>query len=122
MTGCRLHDDQPSAAFEARAEADSDTLYAWVFRQWIAAVQAEAAVLARTPDVRALIPIASDVTAGKPIASGIAARPAALHRGDRYAFTGLAEAFDRSGAAYQAERTRVLSSRFDDSPTPAASS
>jgi len=122
MTGCRLHDDEPSAAFEARAEADSDTLYAWVFRQWIAAVQAEAAVLARTPDVRALIPIASDVTAGNPIASGIAARAAALHRGDRYAFTGLAEAFDRSGAAYQAERTRVLSSRFDDSPTPAASS
>jgi predicted ATPase/DNA-binding CsgD family transcriptional regulator len=105
----RLHDDEPLAAFEALAEADGDSLYAWVFRQWIAAVRAEAAVLARTPGVRGLVQVASEVTAGNPIASGITARAAALDRGDQDAFVPLAEAFDRSGAAYQAQRTRVLS-------------
>ena len=115
-----LHDDDPSAAFQALVDADSDTLYAWVFRQWIAAVRAEAAVLAGASDARALVRLASEVTAGNPIAAGIAARAAALDRGEKDACIRLAEAFDRSGSPYQAERTRVLSRRCDTTPAPAA--
>jgi predicted ATPase len=117
----RLHDDQPSAAVEALAGADSGTLYAWVFRQWIAAVRAEAAVLAGAPDAGALVGIASEVTAGNPIASGIAARAAALVAGDAHGCMELAEAFDRCGTAYQAERTRMLSLRCPKGPTSAGS-
>ena len=84
----------------------------WVFRQWIAAVRAEAAVLARASDARVLIEVATDVAAGNPVASAIAARAAALERGDRSACAGLAEAFDGCGATYQAERTRVLCGRL----------
>jgi hypothetical protein len=109
----RLHDDEPSAAFEALAEADSGTLYAWVFRQWIAAVRAEAAVLARMPDVDALVERASEVATGNPIASVIAARAAALRQGDTEALLPLADAFDLSGARYQAQRTRLLSRLLD---------
>jgi hypothetical protein len=107
----RLHEGDPSAALEALAEADGDSLYAWVFRQWIAAVRAEAAVLARSVDAGALIRLASDVAAGNPIASGIAARAAALERGDRDGCMRLAEAFGRAGSTYQAERSRLLCSR-----------
>ena len=44
----RLHDNEPSAAVDGARGGGQRQLYAWVFRQWIAAVRAEAAVLARS--------------------------------------------------------------------------
>jgi tetratricopeptide (TPR) repeat protein len=110
----RLHDDEPSVALQALAEADGDGLFASVFRQWTAAVRAEAAVLARTPDAGALVQVAGEITIGNPIASAITARAAALQSGDAAVVAALAPVLHRAGATYQAERSRVLSQRHEN--------
>jgi hypothetical protein len=78
-------------------------------------------VLSGAPDAGPLVEIATEVTAGNPIASGIAARAAALCAGDAHTCMELAGAFDRCGTAYKAERTRMLSRRYRKGSTSAAS-
>ena len=84
------------------------TFYAQVFRQWHAALHAEAAVLAADPRAGALVDAATMVTAGNPIATALTARAAALLAGDNRLLRPAADQLDRAHCPYQAARTLVL--------------
>ena len=92
---------------------------AW--RQWYAAVWAEAGVLAGAGagagadvdadvdvDVEERLARARTATAGNPVATAIVGRAEGLHTGDRAALLDAAVALDAAGAPYQQARTLVL--------------
>jgi hypothetical protein len=103
-----LHEGRPRAALDVLTAADRNGLYSLVFRQWSAAVAAEAAVLADAPDAALLLRQAGAASAGNPIATAITARAAALSSTDQAALDRIADDFARAKTPYQAARTRAL--------------
>lgn len=82
--------------------------YNGMWRQWYAAVWAEAAVLTEHPDTAERLDRADVVVAGNPVASAILARARALPGGDTDALIASATALDAAGCRYQAARSLVL--------------
>ena len=90
---------QPDSALDLLT-ADVAASSSWrirLWRQWITALRAEAAVLARAPDAAALIAQARATAGGNPVSLGLTRRAAALYRGDTAAVHGTAAAFARAG-------------------------
>ena len=81
-----------------------------LWHQWTAALRAEAAVLARTPDAAALVAGAEAAAGGNPVATALARRAEALFRGDADGVLGTAAAFAQAGYPYQRARTLALAS------------
>ncbi|HKE70399.1 MAG TPA: LuxR C-terminal-related transcriptional regulator [Nocardioidaceae bacterium] len=79
---------------------------AW--RQWYAAVWAEAAVLAELSDRRERLEIARFTVGRNPVASAMVNRAAAMLDGDRDGLLAAADALDAAGCAYQRARTLIL--------------
>jgi predicted ATPase/DNA-binding CsgD family transcriptional regulator len=100
-----LDQGRPEAALRALDGAEAGGLFGHVFKQWIVAVRAEAAVLARIPEAPALVASALGTTEANPVASGIARRAAALLRGDVGELDAVARALHAAGSRYQADRT-----------------
>jgi hypothetical protein len=111
----QLDEGRPDAALAALRGADGAGLLGVVFGAWIAAVQAEAGVLAGADDTEALLTNARERSRGNPVATALTERAAALLRGDPAALRPLADTLDAAGAGYQAERTRRLAAG-DPSP------
>src|SRR5262245_65238510 len=82
---------------------------AW--RQWYAAVWAEAAVLAELSDRRERLEIARFTVGRNPVASAMVNRAAAMLDGDRDGLLAAADALDAAGCAYQRARTLNLPGR-----------
>lgn len=114
----RLHEDDPLAALGALAVGQHTGLYSFVFTQWAAAVQAEAAVLAGAPDAGALLAQAHTASAGNPMATAIVRRAAGLHAADRAAVEAAADEFALAGSACQRDRTRALAGRLPAGKRP----
>jgi hypothetical protein len=89
-----------------------------LWRQWITALRAEAAVLARTPDAAALIAQARAAAGGNPVALALTRRAEALYRGDTAAVHGTAAAFARVGYPYQQARALGLGTARPPETTP----
>jgi hypothetical protein len=119
------HDDFPAAVFESllllhegeaarayeRLATHPRELRQWfqaMWRPWYAALWAEAAVLAGTPDAAERIGSVRPLTADNPVASALVDRAAALLAGDRDAVLAAATALDAAGCRYQWARTLVL--------------
>ena len=101
---------QPDSALDLLT-ADVAASSSWrirLWRQWITALRAEAAVLARAPDAAALIAQARATAGGNPVSLGLTRRAAALYRGDTAAVHGTAAAFARAGYPYQQARALGL--------------
>jgi predicted ATPase/DNA-binding CsgD family transcriptional regulator len=113
-----LHEDDPQAALGVLAAAQRTGLFPLVFTQWIAAVQAEAAVLAGAPDAGALLAQARSASAGNPMAIAITRRAAGLRSADHAAVTAAAAEFAVAGSAYQRDRTRALARRLPAGKRP----
>jgi predicted ATPase len=79
---------------------------AW--RQWYAAIGAEAGVLADDPTAADRITSARGTAAGNPVATAIVDRADGLHTGDPAKLLDAAAALDAAGATYQHARTLVL--------------
>ncbi|MGH9213756.1 MAG: ATP-binding protein [Acidimicrobiales bacterium] len=87
------------------------TLTAWssgVWRQWYAALWAEAGVVAGTADQAERIGEARRITVGNPVAGGIVDRADALANGAPGDLVGVAAALGTVGCRYQQARTLVL--------------
>ena len=82
-----------------------------VFTQWIAAVQAEAAVLADAPDAGTLLAQAHAASAGNPVATAITRRAAGLRSADRAALEAVTAEFTAAGSGYQLRAVQGLQSR-----------
>src|SRR5690349_7008146 len=74
----------------------------------MAALRAEAAVLARTPDAARLVAEAEGAADRNPVAIALARRAGALFRGDADDVLGTAAAFGQAGYPYQQARTLAL--------------
>jgi predicted ATPase/DNA-binding CsgD family transcriptional regulator len=107
-----LHEDDPQAALGVLAAGQRTGLYPLVFTQWIAAVQAEAAVLADAPDAGTLLGQAHSASAGNPMATAITRRAAGLRSADHAAVEAAAGEFAIAGSGYQQDRTRTLAQRL----------
>jgi predicted ATPase/DNA-binding CsgD family transcriptional regulator len=103
-----LHDRRPADAFAVLTAEGDRGLYGAVFRQWTAAVTAEAAVLAGRHDAGWWLDVAAHASIGNPIATAITTRAAAVHSGDAAELAAGASRLERAGTAYQAERSRRL--------------
>jgi hypothetical protein len=79
---------------------------AW--RQWYAAVWAEAAVLAQLEDRRVRIERARLIVAHNPVASAIVDRADAIDTGDADGLTAAADALEAAACRYQQARTLVF--------------
>jgi hypothetical protein len=79
---------------------------AW--RQWYAALWAEAAVLARRDAAISRLERAREVCAGNPVASAIVEREFGVATGDRPRVLAAAQALDDAGCRYQWARSLVL--------------
>ena len=79
-----------------------------LWHQWTAALRAEAAVLARTPDAARLVVEAEATADGNPVAIALTQRAGALLRGDADGVLGTAAAFGQAGYPYQQPRTLAL--------------
>jgi hypothetical protein len=108
-----LHQGHPAAALDVLGDRPAG-LYGQVFRQWSAALLAEAAVLAGAAAAPELLATATAVTSGNPVAAAIAARAVALAGPDRAALARVAADLDRAGAPYQTARTRTLAAALPD--------
>ncbi len=100
---------------EARAALDLLTTFtggaSWrtvLWHQWTAALRAEAAVLAQTPDAANLVAEAESAADRNPVAIALARRARALFRGDTGGVLATAAAFAQAGYPYQQTRTLVL--------------
>jgi predicted ATPase/DNA-binding CsgD family transcriptional regulator len=105
-----LHRDQNVEAF-GRMAAEPTELRRWItglWRQWYAALKAEAAVLARQPDAGERLGQARAIAAGNPIATAIVDRADALLNDNRDAVLATAAAFAAAGCPYQQARSLVL--------------
>jgi hypothetical protein len=107
-----LRHDRPR---EALAVLQSDGVrvpFGIIFHQWVAALAAEAAVLAGHPDSPGLLYRATAVSQGNPIAAAVTRRAAALV-GDgavdiRARLDAVAADLDHAGAHFEAQRARHL--------------
>ena len=79
-----------------------------LWHQWTAALRAEAAVLAQTPDAANLVAEAESAAARNPVAIALTRRAGALFRGDADGVLGTAGAFAQAGYPYQQSRTLAL--------------
>jgi predicted ATPase/DNA-binding CsgD family transcriptional regulator len=79
-----------------------------LWHQWMAALRAEAAVLARTPDAGRLVAEAEAAADRNPVAIALTRRAGALFRGDADDVLGTAAAFGQAGYPYQQARTLAL--------------
>jgi hypothetical protein len=79
-----------------------------LFQQWIAALAAEASVLAGRPDARTRVEHAEQVSNANPMATTLSRRARALLDGDQQALHDAARSFEEQGAPYQRERTLAL--------------
>jgi hypothetical protein len=103
-----LQHDHPERALETLRSQDPSVMFGFVFRQWSAALAAEAAVLARHEDAAPLLHTATLMCTDNPVAAAITARAEALLAGDVSAMELVAEDLVRAGASYQHERTLAL--------------
>jgi hypothetical protein len=105
-----LHRGQPQEASRLLAGAGDDR-GGWsrqLWRQWIAALRAEAAVLAREPGADRHLAAARAAADRNPVALALTQRAEALARGDRAAALAAAAAFAQAGYPYQESRTLLL--------------
>jgi len=105
-----LHRGQAADAAAALDE-DPGALTVWsavVWRQWYAALWAEAAVLAGRADRDERLGRARSITAGNPVASAIVDRAEALAAEDRPGLLAAAVALGAAECPYQQARTLVL--------------
>ena len=105
-----LHRGQPQEAMRLLAGAgESRSLWSrQLWHQWMAALRAEAAVLARDPGADGHLAAARDAASRNPVALALTQRAEALARGDPAAVRATAAAFAQAGYPYQASRTLVL--------------
>ena len=92
----------------ATATAGDSSWRTRLWHQWMAALRAEAAVLARIPDAAGLVAQAEVAAGRNPVAAALARRAAALFRGDADGVLGTAAAFARARYPYQQARTLAL--------------
>jgi predicted ATPase/DNA-binding CsgD family transcriptional regulator len=105
-----LHRDQPAAALD-RLAAEPEDLRQWIsglWRQWYAALKAEAAVLTGQSEAADRLEHARTIVIGNPIAAAITERAAALLTGDRDAVLATADALSAAACPYQQARSLVL--------------
>ena len=105
-----LHRGRPGAALDVLSTGPEST-GSWPFqlwRQWIEALRAEAAVLAGHPAARQHIRLAAGAAGRNPVATALAQRATALLDGDRAALLAAATAFADAGYPYQRARTLVF--------------
>jgi predicted ATPase/DNA-binding CsgD family transcriptional regulator len=101
-------DAATAAATLADDPAALDTWRAGAWRQWYAALWAEAGVLANLPGAGERIDRARQMAIGNPIAGAIVERTAALAANDADALLAAASALEAAGCRYQQARTLVL--------------
>ena len=77
-----------------------------LWHQWMAALRAEAAVLARTPDAARLVAEAEAAADRNPVAIALTRRAGALFRGDADGALGTAAAFGQAGYPYPGPHPR----------------
>ena len=92
----------------AAATAGDSSWRTRLWHQWMAALRAEAAVLARTPDATRLVAEAEAAADRNPVATALTRRAGALFRGDADGVLGTAAAFAQAGYPYQQARTLAL--------------
>ncbi|RSN62151.1 ATP-binding protein [Actinomadura sp. WAC 06369] len=105
-----LHEGRAAEAVERLAPEPGEVWrwVTWVWLHWYAALRAEAAVLAGSPDARARVAAARGLTAGDPVAGALVDRAEALLDGDPKRLLAAADALDAAGCPYQSARTLVL--------------
>ncbi len=103
-----LHKGRHEHAAHHLAAYRHDHFYGALFRQWHAALAAEAAVLACNPDADAMIANAFAATEHNPIATAITRRARTLQDGANEEFESIAIDLDNLGCPYQAARTLSL--------------
>jgi hypothetical protein len=103
-----LHHGRNEDAARRLARFRSDHFFGALFRQWHAALAAEAAVLAGHSDADSMIVHAIAATEHNPIAGALARRARTLQGGTSEEFESIAAELDSSGCAYQSARTRSL--------------
>jgi predicted ATPase/DNA-binding CsgD family transcriptional regulator len=104
------HRGQPRRAFD-RLAGEPEDLRRWItgmWRQWYAALKAEAAVLTHQNDARERLDRAHTIAEGNPIATAIVDRADALLSVDRDGVLATAVPFDAAECPYQRARTLVL--------------
>jgi hypothetical protein len=105
-----LHRGRHADAYR-RLAAEPTDLRRWIsglWRQWYAALKAEAAVLAGRPEAGDRVEQARKIAAGNPIATAILDRAGALLAGNRETLLVTAVAFDAAGCPYQCARSLML--------------
>ena len=103
-----LHDGRSEDAASRLAGYRPIHFFGPLFRQWHAALAAEAAVLAGHSDADARIVDAVAATEHNPIATALARRARTLQGGTNEEFESIAADLDRLGCPYQAARTLSL--------------
>jgi predicted ATPase/DNA-binding CsgD family transcriptional regulator len=105
-----LHHGQPDAAMDllGAAEGGDRFWHVLLWHQWIAALRAEAAVLAHDSDAARYLAQAKASAGRNPIAAALTQRAEALLRPDRGALLAAAAAFERASYPYQRTRTLIL--------------
>jgi predicted ATPase/DNA-binding CsgD family transcriptional regulator len=103
-----LHHHRSDDATHHLAQYPQDQFFGALFRQWHAALAAEAAVLAGNSDAGAKISDAVIAAKDNPIATALALRARALHNDTTWQLENLADDFDSLGCTYQAARTLSL--------------
>jgi predicted ATPase/DNA-binding CsgD family transcriptional regulator len=105
-----LHRGMHRQALE-RLAGEAEDLRRWIsglWRQWFAALKAEAAVLSGQPDADERLVAARAVIAGNPIATAIVDRAGAIRTGNRDGLVAAAVAFRSAACPYQQARTLVF--------------
>ena len=105
-----LHRGQHRRALD-RLSDEAEDLRRWitgVWRQWYAALKAEAAVLSDRSDAAERLVQARVIATHNPIATAIVDRAEAILAGDRAGLLAAAAAFDAAACPYQQARTLVL--------------
>jgi predicted ATPase/DNA-binding CsgD family transcriptional regulator len=105
-----LHRGSSDEAYD-RLAAEPEDLRRWIsglWRQWYAALKAEAAVLIGQADAGERLVRARTITTDNPIATAIVDRASALLGDDRDALLTTSAAFDAAACPYQQARTLVL--------------
>jgi predicted ATPase/DNA-binding CsgD family transcriptional regulator len=105
-----LHRGSPDEAYD-RLVAEPEDLRRWIsglWRQWYAALKAEAAVLIGQADAGERLVRARTIATDNPIATAIVDRASALLEDDRDALLTTSAAFGAAACPYQQARTLVL--------------
>jgi tetratricopeptide (TPR) repeat protein len=103
-----LEQDQPVLALESLSSQHHAGMFSFVFRQWSAALAAEAAVLAGHQKAELFLRDAALACLDNPIATAITHRAEALLTGDRARMEQVAQELLRAGTPYQQMRTLAL--------------